>query len=100
MERAKRLRADIMETNEVLSGGGLGGLFDNMSTGALFASLLWGALGSGMALYGWKQKSMVPLFGGLVMIVVSYFLLSSALYMSLVSAAILAACIWLKKQGY
>lgn len=90
-----------MDTNELLSGGGLGGgLFDNMSTGALFASLWWGGLGSAFALYGWKQKSMVPLFAGLAMVAVSYFFWNSTLYMSLASVLILAVFFWLKKQGY
>ena len=71
-----------------------------MTTGGLLASLWWGALGSAFAIYGWKQKSMVPLFAGLAMVAVSYLLWNSALYMSLACVLILAVFFWLKKQGY
>src|SRR5205809_771940 len=64
----------------------------------LFASLFWGSIGFGCAIYGKKQAAMVPLFGGVVMMALSYFI-SSALYMSLVSAGLLVAMIWLRKLG-
>ena len=64
----------------------------------LWASLFWGAIGSGFAIYGKKQGAMVPLFGGLAMIGASYFC-ASALVMSLVSLALLAAIWWLCQQG-
>jgi hypothetical protein len=75
-------------------------MFDSISVSALFASVLWGALGSGMMLYGWRQKSMQPLGVGFVITAISYFFLSSALYMSLASGAVLGAMWWLRKQGY
>jgi hypothetical protein len=53
-----------------------------------------------MMLYGWKQKSTQPLGGGFLIVGISYLLLSSALYMSLASAAVLAGMWWLRKQGY
>jgi len=87
-----------MDTTNLLTGGG--GVLDNVSTGALFAGLWWGALGSGFALYGWKQKSMLPLGAGLVMLAVSYLFWNSTLYMTLASVLILAVFFWLKKQGY
>ena len=65
----------------------------------LFASLIWGSVGVGLFIYGKKQQSMIPLFGGIVMIAVSY-LISSALYMSLASVGILAAIYFLHRQGY
>ena len=75
-------------------------MFDSISMPALFASVIWGAIGSGMMLYGWKQKSMQPLGGGFLIAAISYFFLSSALYMSLASGAVLGAMWWLRKQGY
>ncbi len=65
----------------------------------LVASLIWGSVGVGFFIYGKKQQSLVPLFGGLLLIGVSYFI-ESALYMSLAAIAILAGIWWLKKQGY
>ena len=64
----------------------------------LFASLLWGSVGLGFAIYGKKQGATVPLFGGVALMAVSYFI-SSALYMSLVCIGLLAAIIWLRKWG-
>jgi hypothetical protein len=61
----------------------------NFDSNTLIASLVWGSVGSGFAAYGWKQKKMLPLFGGLALIGVSYFI-SSALAMSLVSLALIA----------
>ena len=34
----------------------------------LVASLIWGSVGLGLFIYGKKQQSMVPLFGGLLII--------------------------------
>ena len=65
----------------------------------LIASLIWGSVGVGFFIYGKKQQSPVPLFGGLLLIGISYFI-ESALFMSLAAIAILAGIYWLKKQGY
>jgi len=65
----------------------------------LVASLIWGSVGLGLFIYGKKQQSMVPLFGGLLIIGISYFI-DSALYMSLAAIALLAGVYWLKKQGH
>jgi hypothetical protein len=65
---------------------------------ALFASLFWGSVGTGFAIYGKKQGAMVPLFGGVVLVAVSYFI-SSALYMSLVCGGLVVAMIWFRKWG-
>ena len=65
----------------------------------LVASLIWGSVGLGFFIYGKKQQSMVPLFGGLLIIGISYFI-DSALYMSLAAIALLSAVYWLKRQGH
>jgi hypothetical protein len=77
-----------------------GGLFDQISTSALLASVLWGGIGGGFLVYGWKQKVMIPFIVGVALSCASYFMLSSALWMSIVSVAILAGFFWVKKQGY
>jgi len=64
----------------------------------LVASIIWGAVGSGFALYGWKQKEMIPLFGGIAIVAGSYFFSNSALLMSLFSIAALVVIIWLKRH--
>jgi len=69
------------------------------SGSSLVASLIWGSVGMGLFIYGKKQQSQVPLFGGLLLIGVSYFI-ESALYMSLAAAALLTGIYWLKKLGY
>jgi hypothetical protein len=63
---------------------------------SLIASCIWGAIGSGFAIYGWRQKSMVPLFGGIAMVAGSYFFANSALGMSVFSIAVIAAIYWLR----
>jgi hypothetical protein len=49
-------------------------------------------------IYGWRQKVLIPFFGGFVMMVVSCF--APALTMSLASIAIMFAVWWLMKKGY
>ena len=65
----------------------------------LMASVFWGAIGSGFFIYGWKQKSAIPLGTGVVMVGLSYFV-GSALYMSLAEVATLVVMYWMKKQGH
>jgi hypothetical protein len=67
-------------------------------TNSIIASIIWGAVGTGFAIYGWKQKAMIPLFGGIALIAGSYFFATSALGMSLFSIATIAAIFWLKKN--
>lgn len=67
-------------------------------TNSIIASIIWGAVGTGFAIYGWKQKEMIPLFGGIALVAGSYFLATSALWMSLFSIATIAAIFWLKKN--
>ena len=63
----------------------------------LIASFFWGTVGTGFAIYGWKQKEMRQLFGGIALIAGSYFFANSALLMSVVSIAIIIAIFWLKR---
>ena len=65
----------------------------------LFASLLWSSIGAGYCIYGRRQKSVVPLVGGVSMIAVSY-LADSVLMMSLVCIGLMAAVYLLLKRGY
>jgi hypothetical protein len=68
-----------------------------MDSGTLWASLLWGGIGGGYLVYGWRQKESIPLGGGVVMTLACFL---PALPMTLVSLATMAAVWWLKKQGY
>lgn len=63
----------------------------------LFASLIWGSVGIGFAIYGKRQQAMVIWIGGLVLVGISYFI-ASALYMSLAGVGILAAMFWLRDR--
>ncbi len=65
----------------------------------LWASMIWGTIAGGYLIYGWKQKTLIPFVGGLVMTVAAVFIFS-ALLMSLVSIIIMVAVWWLCKQGY
>jgi len=60
--------------------------------------MIWGAVASGYVIYGWRQKSAIPLAGGALMTAASFFL--PALWMSLACIAIMYAVWWLLKQGY
>ena len=70
-----------------------------LNTNFLFASLIWGSVGLGYFIYGKKQGSWVPLTGGLAMMVASYFA-GSALVMSLICLAIMAAVFFLLRNGW
>jgi hypothetical protein len=63
------------------------------SSSSLFASLVWGSIGLGFAVYGKKQKAPAPLLGGILLMALSYFI-GSALLMSLVGAALVAGIVW------
>jgi hypothetical protein len=65
----------------------------------LWASCLWGAVATGYWIYGWRQRSLIPFLGGLVMMIMS-FIGPNALVMSLVSVAAIVAVHWLLKRGY
>jgi hypothetical protein len=66
------------------------------NSNSMIASVIWGAIGSGFFIYGWKQKSMVPLFGGITLVAGSYFFANSALVMSLFSLGAIAAIYFLR----
>ena len=68
-----------------------------VDTNALIASFFWGTIGFGFAVYGWKQKDTLPLFSGIALMAISYFI-SSALYMSVAGAVLVAAFFWLRKR--
>lgn len=61
--------------------------------------MIWGSIGFGYLLYGWKQKAVMPLAGGAAMTAASFFI-SSALWMSLACIAMMMVVYWLAKQGY
>jgi hypothetical protein len=69
------------------------------NSNTLIASLIWGSIGMGFAIYGKRQTAMVPLFGGLSLVAISYFI-SSASTMSAVGTVIVGVMIWFKKRGY
>jgi hypothetical protein len=66
------------------------------NSNTLFVSLIWGSIGLGMAIYGKKQGSLVPLFGGIALMAVSY-VVSSPLFMSLISLAVIGGIFLLRK---
>ena len=72
---------------------------DLFHTDSLLSSLIWGSLGVGCVIYGKKQTEAVPLIGGLALVAVSY-LVSSALWMSLVSLLLVGGMVAAKKLGY
>ena len=63
-------------------------------SGTLFASLVWGSIGMGFAIYGKKQRTTVPLVGGILLMGISYFI-GSALVMSVVGAVLVAGIVWI-----
>ncbi len=64
----------------------------------IWASMFWGAVGSGYLIYGWRQRAGIPFAGGAAMTAASFFL--PALWMSLAAVAIMFAVWWLCQQGY
>ena len=65
----------------------------------IFASMFWGAVAGGYLLYARKQREIMPLVGGVAMMVVS-FMVASWVWMSLTSIAIMFAVWWLCRRGY
>jgi len=63
----------------------------------LFASLIWGSIGLGFAIYGKKQRSVAPLVGGILLMGISY-LIGSALVMSLVGVGLVAGIVWVGRH--
>jgi hypothetical protein len=69
----------------------------HLESGTLFASLLWGTIGVGFFIYGKKQHSAVPLLGGAVLVALSY-LVTSVLWMSVSSIAVIAGIYFWSKR--
>ena len=67
------------------------------NSNSLFAALIWGSVGLGFAVYGKRQRSAVPLVGGIVLMALSY-VIASALWLTVVSATITFLIIWLAKR--
>ena len=65
----------------------------------LFASLVWGSIGFGYFIYGKKQGSWIPLAGGILMMIASYFV-DSALLMSILCIVIIGTIHLLLRRGY
>jgi hypothetical protein len=68
-----------------------------LSSSTLFASLIWGSIGLGFAVYGKKQRAPVPMVGGILLMGISY-LIGSALLMSLMGAAMVAGTVWIGRR--
>ena len=62
----------------------------------LWASLLWGSIGGGVLLYGWRQKAGVPLLGGLALTLLSIFA-GGALSMSVLAILVLGLMWWVSQ---
>jgi hypothetical protein len=73
-------------------------LLGHFSSGMLFASLIWGSIGVGMAIYGKKQQSAPALVGGVAMIAVSY-LVADPLWMSVASIALIVGVYFWSRRG-
>jgi hypothetical protein len=69
------------------------------NTASLLSSLFWGSIGAGYFIYGKRQRSFVPMIGGVLLIAASYFA-GSVLEMSLVCGLIIATIHLLLKRGY
>jgi hypothetical protein len=82
-----------MDTNALNSYAQGPSLPFSFSSATLLASLVWGAVGMGFSIYGKKQRSAAPWFGGLALIGISYFI-GSPLWMSIAAVGIIAG-IWL-----
>ena len=68
-----------------------------MNVSYLFAAFFWGAIGFGFFIYGKKQKSMIPLVGGILLMGVTY-LVRTALNLSLISIAIIGGIYVMSKR--
>ncbi len=69
----------------------------HLDSNQLWASVLWGGVGGGYLIYGWRQKASVPFIGGVVMSLACFL---PALPMTIISIATMVAVYKLVKQGY
>lgn len=60
-----------------------------MTQSSLFLGLLFGSIGTGFSIYGWRQRKVVPLLCGIALMIVPYFI-SSTLLLFLVGSALVA----------
>ena len=74
----------------------IGGV-DFTNSSYVWASVLWGGIGGGYLIYGWRQKSAIPLAGGVAMSLACFL---PALPMTLIGIASMVIVYWLLKQGY
>lgn len=70
---------------------------DFTNSSYVWASVLWGGIGGGYLIYGWRQKESWPLAGGVVMTLACFL---PALPMTLIGLAAISVVYWLMKQGY
>ncbi len=82
-----------MDTNDLNAIADGPALPFSISAATLIAGVFWSAVGAGFCIYGKKQRSAPPWIGGLALIAICYFI-SSALWMSVAAAGIIAG-IWL-----
>lgn len=68
-----------------------------MDSNTLLASLLFGAIGMGMSMYGKRAGRLIPLGVGLALMIVPYFF-SSVLAMSAVCSTLLAGA-WFVREA-
>lgn len=68
----------------------------HLDSNQLWASVLWGGIGGGYLIYGWRQKASVPLIGGVVMSLACFL---PALPMTVVSLATMVAVYKLAQRG-
>jgi hypothetical protein len=59
-----------------------------MDTSIILWSLLFGSIGLGFFVYGKKQKAVVPLFSGLVLMIYPYFVSNSILLVAIGTALV------------
>ena len=67
-----------------------------MESGTMYVSLLFGLVGSGMCMYGYKMGRMVPLGAGAVMCLVTYFIPNAILL--LIVCCLLSAAPWIVRE--
>lgn len=68
-------------------------------TNFLFASMVWGAVGSGCLVYGKKQAAAPALIAGLALVVLSSFV-RPPLLLSGLGVLCLTAMVWATRRGY
>jgi hypothetical protein len=68
----------------------------HMDSNMMWAGLLWGGVGGGYLVYGWRQKSGYPLAGGVVMTLACFL---NALPMTITCLVTMFAVYWLMKNA-